>query len=32
MPTFKFYKGGKQVHEVVGANKAGLEDGVKKHK
>jgi thiol-disulfide isomerase/thioredoxin len=25
MPTFQFYKGGKMIHEIKGANKQGLE-------
>lgn len=31
MPTFLLFKGGKQVDEVVGANKSALEAAVKKH-
>lgn len=30
MPTFQFYKGGKKIHEMKGANKVGLETIVKK--
>lgn len=32
MPTFKFFKGGKLVDEVVGANLKDLTDKVAKHK
>eukprot|EP01134_Creolimax_fragrantissima_P007224 CFRG7224T1 len=31
MPTFQFYKGGKKVAELKGANKEKLEDLVKQH-
>ncbi|KAJ3302972.1 Thioredoxin-like protein 1 [Kappamyces sp. JEL0829] len=30
MPTFQFYRGGVKIHEMKGANKAGLETVVKK--
>jgi thioredoxin 1 len=29
MPTFQFYKDGKIIHEVRGANKAGLEKDIR---
>ncbi|GFO19359.1 thioredoxin [Plakobranchus ocellatus] len=32
MPTFHFYKGGKKIDEVVGANSSVLEEKIKKHK
>ena len=31
MPTFKVYKSGKQLDEVVGANPAGLKELIDKH-
>ena len=31
MPTFKFYKGGKQVDEVIGASVDKIEAAIKKH-
>ncbi len=30
MPTFQFYKSGKKIHEMKGANKSGLETIIKK--
>lgn len=30
MPTFQFYRNGKMIHEMKGANKSGLETIVKK--
>jgi len=32
MPTFKFYKNGKKVDELTGANEKKLEELIKKHK
>lgn len=32
MPTFKFFKGGEEVAEVVGASEAKIRDTITKHK
>ena len=31
MPTFKFFKGGEQVDELVGASEVKLKEMIKKH-
>lgn len=32
MPTFRFYKGGKQVAEIIGADLDGVKNAIQKHK
>jgi len=31
MPTFKFFKGGKEVAEVIGASEAKVKEAIEKH-